>query len=157
MLKYFIDKLRHRKRCAVTCLAESLNTGPHDWTGPEIPLDSDVAAAMPVAVLLCQVLTEAVKKEASIIRFNLINDDADVVVSYESVHGAEQSPKLPGHLWPGLVTGMTKFSSIEQCQGIFTTPAGAKWRFTFSKESKSLEITQMTPEASEADNTDSVS
>ena len=133
-------------------LEEPRNLGPtRDWSGPELPLDSKEGPVV-IAKLLCDIIAEAAKKNANQIRLNLLGEDANVNIEYQSREGSEQSPQLPGNAWSGLVTSIPRFASIESCQGVLTDPATkVKWRFKFSKESGSLVLSKVESEGTETD------
>ena len=143
MLRRIIDKLRRRGPHTFACLSEPPKTGPNDWTGPEIPLDSDDGPRI-ISKLLRDLLSEATKKQATTIKFSLLESEGDVTIEYQSDQGLEQTPHLPGYLWSGLVTSIPRFISIEACEGVLIDPATEiEWRFCFTKKADTIILTKL--------------
>ncbi|NLW84348.1 MAG: hypothetical protein GXY41_08105 [Phycisphaerae bacterium] len=136
MLKWILNKFRRNRVFTASGLMEPPIMGStYNWSGPEIQLESKYS---PISMLICDLLSEAKKKQATEVKLELIEGENNISVEYISEQASEKTPS-PGYLWSYFVTSFPKFSSIELCRGIISEPeTNVKWRFEYSKEKSQI-------------------
>ncbi len=137
MLKWILNKFGRNRVFNANVLMEPPSMGStRNWSGPEIPLESEYS---PISRLICDLLSKAKEKQATKVKLELLESENVISLEYISDQAYEKTPPFPGYLWSSFVTSFPKFSSIELCQGIISDPeTNEKWRFEYSKENSQI-------------------
>ena len=94
--------------------------------------------------------SQATKKHATTIKLDLLENEGDISVEYESDQACEETPPLPDFMWSCLATSIPKFASIEVCQRVLIDPTTEDtWRFSFTKETDTMLLSKLESQEAE--------